>query len=282
VISTHPGLNDLNVNEAREPFLLCGRPEVEAVDKSLGGWIGPANLYFALVGEEQASWQPEQHHPNLPPFVEREHQPGLAIEPGTGTARFGLLYSLESLRFKGDAGLLGSFRGWLHERLSITALESATGNAGRKGRLVRFLGVERFHPAWEKLIEGKHLPAEVSESATFWLLAVTPVRLTDSCIPQVRFTAPWGVSYHVLAALTGHPITLGGYRMATGKSRPNRLYIPAGSAWLIRLEGGNPQDRSWFLRQLNNANSLGPGEEAAFGFGHTLVGLGPAATKENL
>ncbi|MEZ5584375.1 MAG: hypothetical protein R3F37_17915 [Candidatus Competibacteraceae bacterium] len=62
---------------------------------------------------------------------------------------------------------------------------------------------------------------------------------------------------------------------ASGHSRPNRAYVPAGSAWWITLEGGDETRRAAALRLLNNAHVLGEPKEAAFGYGHTLVGLGP-------
>ncbi len=276
VQSPHPGLNDLD--GAAQSLLPCGRPDAGTKVKPLEGWISPANLLAALTG--QGAWQPKQHHRQHPPFVNWEYQPGLAIDSGSGSAEHGMLYFLNSLRFDRDSGLLGILQGALDPRLSLSALESATGSAGRKGRVVQFSGVERFHPAWETLMTGAHLPQAAEDNATFWLLALTPARLIEPL--RLELNPPSGMRCELLAALTGRPVALGGYQMATGKSRANRLYVPAGSAWLLRFSGGTPADRAGFLQQLNNSHPLGPREEVAFGFGHTLVGLGPEQTKEIL
>lgn len=273
VQSPHPGLNDLD--SAAQPLSPCGRPDTGTKVKPLEGWIGPANLLFALTG--QGVWQPKQYHRKHPPFVNWEYQPGLAIDSENGSAKHGMLYFLNSLRFDRGSGLLGNLQGTLDPRLSLSALESATGSAGRKGRVVHFSGVERFHPDWETLITGAHLPQEVEDNATFWLLTLTSARLVEPS--RLELNPPSGMRCELLAALTGRPVALGGYQMATGKSRANRLYVPAGSAWLFWLSGGAPKDRADFLQQLNNSHPLGPREEAAFGFGHTLVGLGPECMK---
>lgn len=85
----------------------------------------------------------------------------------------------------------------------------------------------------------------------------------------------------VVTALTGRPVTLGGFDLTTGGPRPNRAYVPGGSAWLVEVTGGSPEERRDRLVALHDRHPLGPAEEARFGFGHTLVGLGPKPLEDN-
>jgi hypothetical protein len=47
------------------------------------------------------------------------------------------------------------------------------------------------------------------------------------------------------------------------------------------MRGGTPVDRARALRDLNDAHVLG-GEQASFGYGHTLVGVGPRVNEDIL
>jgi CRISPR-associated protein Cmr3 len=119
------------------------------------------------------------------------------------------------------------------------------------------------------------LPPHVSEEDLFWLLALTPARLAEPLRPAVRLPLSGAASVVIRGALIGPPLTLGGYELASHRSRPNRSYVPAGSAWLLQLRGGDRSSRAEALRRLHDAHPLGPSAEAGFGFGHTFVGLGP-------
>lgn len=144
-----------------------------------------------------------------------------------------------------------------------------------------FHAVASLHPDWTHVMEGRHLPDTIDqEGECFWLLALTPAFLTDPGRPLDRFIPVGDVAVTVEAALTGRPVTVGGFEMASGRPRPNRLYVPAGSAWLLRLDGGTPETRAATVRALNNRHPLGDPAEAAMGFGHTLVGRGPLTTEQ--
>jgi CRISPR/Cas system CMR-associated protein Cmr3 (group 5 of RAMP superfamily) len=274
IISTHPGLNDIGSDT-----LLFGRPDPGAL-KPVNGWIGPENLWFALACEGKNIWSKDSWRPYLPPFVRFEHQPGLAIDAETTSARFGMLYFIDSLRFDRNSGLMGNLQASLDDRLQPESLGIGAGSVGRKGRLALFRSIERVHPIWDKVMEGQHLPEEVSNNSHFWLINLTPVHLEDPLKPKIRMSYLPDVKIDIRAALTGRPIPVGGYEIATGRPRPVRHYIPEGSAWLIRLSGGTSEDRRNCLFKMHNAHCLGPSEDAAFGFGHTLVGLGPLTTED--
>ncbi len=276
--ATHPVLSDLGDVDAT-PAL--GRPDAGALSAA-EGWIGPANLRAALEGEaSEPRWVPNQWTPGRPRFVNAETQPGLAINPQTGTAQHDALYFAQALRFASGSGLFGILQGPLATGLRAQSLTQGAVQTGRKGRLAAFRPVPSLHPDWTHVMQGRHLPETVDKGQDrFWLLALTPAFLTDPRQPLDRFTASGDVTVTVEAALTGAPMTVGGFEMASGRPRPNRLYVPAGSVWLIRLDGGTPEARAATLRALNNHHPLGDPTEAAMGFGHTLVGRGPWSTEQ--
>lgn len=270
----HPVLTDLGDGD-ETPNL--GRPDLGTA-KPVAGWIGPANLRHLLTGG-QGRWDKDQYGKDSPPFIKTERQPGLSIHGKEetshngeeGTSKHGSLYFAEARRFKQGSGLLGSFSGPLKPPLRVGALGEGTGQAGRKGRLVHFHTVETLDKDWTVVLNGDHLPEEPEKEELFWLVALTPVFLETPNRPTLHGIE--GVS--ILAALTDKPQAIGGLEMATGSPRPNRLYTPAGSAWLIRLDSEEPEQRAKALRRLHNKHPLGDRVEAAMGFGHTLVGLGP-------
>ncbi len=266
VLSAHPGINDCQTGGR-----LFGNPGQDALTP-LHGWIGPDNLYFALTG--RGNWDKKQFALKYPPFVVPEMQPGLAIDREKGTAAPSLLYFLETLRFSFRSGLMGYFSGTVSERIPDDALHSGTGTAGRKGRRVAFDKMTRIHPSWNMLMEGRHLPDRVGEEDRFWLLSLTPCRISGPAEPMIKPSLPGGVSMEILAALTGPPVYFGGYAMATGRSRPNQAYAPAGSTWWFALNGGNEKERAAALDTLNNSHALAGERESSFGYGHCLVGIG--------
>jgi hypothetical protein len=274
----HTSLSDLGENP-----VLFGRPEKGAF-RALSGWVAPAALKQALTladHEGALAWAEGQWtHEALPPFVCQEFQPGLAIDRGRATASHGLLYFLEALRFSTGSGLLGGFSASLPDRLDARALEEGADLFGRKGRLVSFHEADGLDPDWENIMAGRHLPEEVSEEDCFWLVALTPVRLENALRLSPREALPGGVRLETLAALTAPPLALGGFSLAESRARPNRLYVPAGSTWAVRLAGADPAARAAALRVLNNRHPFGDAEEAAMGFGHMVAGRGPSLIGE--
>ena len=269
VRSTHEGMNDLD-----NAFVLLGRPELGLLS-SIGGWIGPNNLLYALSGGKKGKWDPDEYADPYPPFIRSEFQPGVAIDSDAGSSVHGMLYALESLRFGHGTGLLGWFSGSIDERIPLDAFERGIVGAGRKGRIAFMEKVESLHPAWQQILEGTHLPHRVEESACFWLVALTPARMSNHLHPEIKTDLSPGIRVIFKGAVRRGSVTLGGYQMATGKSRSNRHYFPAGSVWLFQLKGGDPETRATALRLLNDSAALGSGGETSFGFGHTLVGIGP-------
>lgn len=262
------------ISDGKEEFLsdlpeavLVGQPQVDGVHP-LGGWLSARNLRWALTGT--GIWDSAGHAGELPPFVRWEGRTGVGLAPDTGAARRGLLYSLVMVRFAENTGLYGVLDApWQHP-LQPGALHEGTVPAGRGARLAAFEPLSAEDPDWSFLCRGDHLTGLASEKPTWiWLVATTPLHLADPVRPQIR--VPTGAQARVRAALLGKPLTLGGYAMGRGV-QTNRLYVPAGSAWLVEVSG--PQ-RMQVLRQMNNSHPFhAPGDaDAGFGFGHVLVGL---------
>lgn len=281
VISTHQVLSDRGVL----PIVL-GRPDLPDAEPE-SAWLSPEGLWFALTGQGGVMPVNEHYRKHLPPFVVNEPRSGLAIErssdhPAQGTARHGMLYFMDAWRFRPGTGLWGSLRAQLAPRLRRDALLDEGGMAGRKGRLIRFQAVDQFEKVWQDILDGKHIPMDIGENERFWLMTLTPVFIQTPESPKIRGAKSGEVSIEVLAALTDRPLTLGGFDMTRARPRPNRAYVPAGSAWLIEIRGGTSAQRRQHLLALHNAHPLGPAEEAVMGFGHTLVGLGPLPSEDLL
>lgn len=173
------------------------------------------------------------------------------------------------------------------------------GGAGRKGRLVAFEPGTDMVESWLKILAGIHLTGLPDNERYFWLYLLSPadiepaynkkgpvllpgnVRLSTEQLPgNVRLVdrtdpLPDGPYIRCVSAVTGPPVILGGMDMVRGTSRANNAYVPAGSAWLLEIHGKSPDHTHQILREFNNTHRLGDPDKAVFGFGHTLVGIGP-------
>lgn len=274
ITNVQPGRNDLDES------LLLGRPEVGPCE-TLSGWISTAALKDALsLGTSPGAlkWSDDSWQPDLPSFVQREFQPGLAIHRGARVVQEGLLYFVEALRFGPESGMWARLASPASHDFEVDALETDIGAFGRKGRVVHFESAQELDADWNSVLAGEHLPKTVQESERFWLVTLSPIRVANAFTLRPREALPDGVSMKIDAALTGSPVALGGFSLTRGAARPNRLYVPAGSSWAIRLLGGTPRTRAQALRTIHDAHPFGPPEEAAMGFGHILVGRGPSGT----
>lgn len=261
-----------------------GSPRVRRRTDLYPQWI-PARLLKRLLSSSrpvggllEQVWHPGPFPSREPPFVRREIAPGIAIHTSSGTAKDGMLYSLEMLRFAPGSGLLVWFDAQVTSPLRLSSLDGGVGRAGRKGQMAAFESAYgRVAPAWKELLDDAHLDwAEAG--ASFWVYLATPVRVTDPLrdgLAAIRALAPRGISVSLLAAAAGEPQVIGGLRLDGGKPRQNGLYAPAGSGWLVRIEADSVGSRTEFLRSLHGRCSMGPEDERAFGFGFTLVGRGP-------
>ncbi|HSR52010.1 MAG TPA: type III-B CRISPR module-associated Cmr3 family protein [Acidobacteriota bacterium] len=263
------------LNDLDSDWLLTGDPR-NSSNRPVAGWLGPKNLVLALSGEDLKDWDPSQHAEQLPPFVKFEPQAGIALDDPRkrpGAARQGMLYQQVCLRFEESAGLWGRLKGPVDSRIPSDALTQAAGTAGRKRRLVAFSGSPPLSQDWKALLQGRYLE-KADDQGYFWLVLVSPLQRDGQRHPAVP-PLPNGVNLKFRSALLGSSLTYGGFSMATGKSRPNLPFHPPGSAWLFQLSGGDQESRRSALKLLHNGHLLGDRHLARFGFGHTLVGVGP-------
>jgi CRISPR type III-B/RAMP module-associated protein Cmr3 len=263
-------------------FRPLGRPELDGM-KPLGGWCSAENLLNIVKGSAEFEWKADDWKSNFPRFVKCEDQAGLALErrkerQRSVTSRHGMLYFQKRLRLETNAGFVGGLKAILPSNIEIDALNGGTDIWGRKGRPVslEIRQEEAFCRAWHDLLSGNHLPEQVSSNSLFWLITLTPVAVDNPLDPKPRLGG--NISFETLAALPGSPINLGGYDMTSGRPRENLNYLPAGSSWLFRLKGEDQTSRLRALHSLNNAFPLGSKISAAFGYGHTLVGIAPSGT----
>ena len=270
----------------RGEALVVGPPPGEGDPKPLRGWIDARNLRWALTG--QGSWSPAGHDADLPPFVKRERQVGVAIDDSLGTAQDQLLYTRQRLRFAERSGLWSRLDiDFADDRLSPDALRSGVAHAGNRVRPVELVGAPDKSDDWQAVERPNELLAQRSGEAShervrFWLYLASPVCIAgDQSRPSIHAGTGSGVEIRVRAAFVGPPEVHGGFRMASGVPRGNQMLVPAGSVWLIELTGGQPAERKSVHEALHGgcplANPKKPPEcaHAAFGFGRTFVGIGP-------
>lgn len=269
-------LNDLSPKE--DPVLL-GDPGAK---DPLEGWLSPRGLRWALSGATTGWDGGKDHCRRLPPFVKRDLLPGLAIDSTTGTAEDGMLYFGQVLRFQGLSGMAGWLSGSLPSAIPADALtRGGMAACGWKSRPGVLEDLPALDPDWLHVTEGRHLPKEVAEGDTFFLTALTPIPCSQGATVeaverdlQEHGGLPIGVKIRVLAMLTGKPRVIGGIETASRRTRPNRSYWEAGSAFLFTFSEGSSADRAEALQRLNDAHPLGSRAEASFGYGHTLVAVG--------
>ncbi len=244
----------------------------------LGGWLGAGDLLRVLGGGLPAqlsreAWADRRTHWDLPPFVHWETRPGLALEGNTGTAREGMLYFVRTLRFSPGSGLAGWIHGLLPEGIPADALHEGTVSAGRKARPVMFAPLDLRSRAWDEVRAGAYLPPKVPrESCDFWLYLASAGRIEVPVRPTIPSPEP-DVVLEVRAALLHKPVWQGGFSIETGRARPNSPFVPAGSAWLVRMSGGTPEQRARVLAELHGTSPLVAPSRAAFGEGRMFVGL---------
>ena len=278
----------------RGDTVIVGPPPDAGEPTPLQGWVDANNLRWALTG--QGNWSPQGHDENLPPFVRRERQVGVAIDDQVGTAQDRMLYTLERLRFRDRSGLWSSLDiDRVHGGLHPDRLRNGIAHAGRRIRPVELAPAPEKGRAWQALERPDEsltrLAGDDSDrKVRVWLYLASPAYIAaEQDRPRIRFEvgAGSGVTVRVRAAILGAPELHGGFSMASGASRGNQMLVPAGSVWLIEIEGGQPAERVRVLRALHGdypladpRNDPEAREHAAFGFGRTFVGIGPAAGSE--
>lgn len=276
-------------------------------ERSVQGWVSAREMLRLLRGEEPGL-EPGCYG-ELPPFVHYESRPGLALDE-RGTAAPGMLYFDHVLRFEPGCGLAGTLD--VPGSTAMGALESGQSGAGRKGRGVVFRRAA-FARQVEEIQSGAWLNAENLSRSGRWLQPGERARvgahgeyfawmflasdwfpadsggapLTSGRVeeplnpvrpPLARTDAAAQVDrLEIVQAILGPPRWQGGFSLQDRKTRPNRPFLPAGSAWLLRISGTAAQAAS-ALRALHNHHPFFPSDDhprAALGEGLVFIGLLP-------
>lgn len=201
----------------------------------------------------------------------RDLRPGLAIEPVTGVAAEGMLFTRPYRRFRtpradeqteaDGSGIVG----WLATpgEIDPTSSSLASGTAylgGDRGRVKMHLFPLSDDPLAELRNE---IVASASEEETdgFLLYLLTP-GLATSGSPRYDGAEP-------VAAALGKPRYVSGWNVSLGRPRELRALVPAGSVYFYRwppaADRGRLVERLW-LSTLSD-------EGAAAGFGRVLPGI---------
>lgn len=248
-------------------------PLVDSRAGTAQGYVGPDGLCALLGGEEPSA---DQIRTGLPDFVARETRTGLRVEPQREVAEEGMLYSLGYRRFADNSGLAIRFSGRLHDEVDPGALTRGTTSIGGKSRVARLLSVRSWSAAFAAALEPSHLPAEPEDKDRFWLWTTTSVPLEQPWAPQFAVPSLGDATLKIVTAVVGQAESIGGFTLAEDRSLGSAYHVPAGSAWLVELRGGQPNERGTLLRTLHNAFPFRSDPAlSAMGFGHTLVSRMP-------
>ncbi len=275
----------------RSDAVVVGPPPDTGDPTPLQGWVDAGNLRWALTG--QGKWSPGGHDGDLPPFVRRERQVGVVIDDSAGTAQDGSLYTMERLRFQERSGLWSSLDiDRADARIDPDKLRNGIAHAGRRVRPVQLGSSPEKSSDWQAIEHPdewlmKLCGRESDTKARVWLYLASPVCIAaDQDRPRLQVGAGTGIEVRVRAAFIGPPELHGGFSMASGASRGNQMFVPAGSVWLIDIEGDRRSERARVLRALHGGypfadprNNRDATAHAAFGFGRTFVGGGPRSRR---
>ncbi len=260
---------------------LLGAPGV-AKEKPLRGWLSSGNLFNVLSGQPE-QWQPGEYCPDLPPFVGREQQTGLARERKildrglalSGQAAEGMLYTLETLRCAPGSGFCGWFRGELHRDLSEEALHQGTVVAGKKSGIMAFSEPPPVDRHWQHLADGDHLSAKgISENRLqVWLILLSPGQW-ESFAEVENILSSEKLQVRVKGCLCPEIIHLGGFSLAERRPRPAEPWYGAGTSLLLDVVGPDPETTVQLIKEhWNNRCLLAPKTKQPFGYGHVLAGI---------
>lgn len=248
-------------------------------------WIGAETLLSLLRGGTT-----DVRLLSTPPFAARETRVGLSLDDSTRTAETGMLYFRETMRLAGGAGRRAGEPTWLRAGfLASLATPGPSGvpagalSAGQAslGRRSRPLSLEVAPPAvsaWQDIVHAEHLASLPEETFRHemeaWLVLASPASFPDATRDGTPTAPRLSVPHcqvEVRAAVLGRPIVLGGLELRKHTPKPNRAFVPAGSAWRVRLRCADAAGMRTALRFLHHACTVGAPSERPFGCGRTWI-----------
>ena len=209
-----------------------------------------ALLEYLEKGEVQTDERANQCGKACPSFhlFQRENRLGIALEDQTRTTREQALYEVEFVRPCPNVGLaveVQGLDGWPEEGFL---------RIGGEGRGAHFQQVDGL--SWP--LPSDKLPPH------FKIYFATPTYFEGGWRP-----ADWGSFFRgkvtLVAAAIGRYEAVGGFDLATGKHKPARRYVPAGSVYFFEADG-----QAALRDDLTNQAVTDDGAE--IGFGQILIG----------
>ncbi len=248
---------------------LPGGPGEKQTD---GHWISWRTLRRHLAGDPISRGdliQPRASPNGEKPPLAGEPKVGLGLDRSKRTAREGLLYSIEPLRFERDASLVLRVSG-LPEGVSLPT-EVALGGEGRFAR-VSTLPAPNVQPDRDRVAQ------TVEKTHRFRLVLLQPALFARGWIPdglklvRGREHDCWegelnGVRCRLVSACLEKPRRIGGWDMANNRPKPLRSYVPAGSVYFFETDAPGAE----VVEKLDDARV---GADGRLGFGQCVVGGG--------
>ncbi|MFP7753703.1 type III-B CRISPR module-associated Cmr3 family protein [Thermodesulfobacteriota bacterium B35] len=259
-----------------------GNPGAGA-EKPLPGWVSSSNLWRLLAGNT-ARWDANGYGAELPDFVGYEDKIGLARDKDpeenlylSGRPREGMLYSLRTLRFRENSGLVGWFDGSLAPPLRSQALKRGQVVAGKKGGIMAFSEVRGKDPYWEDIAAGQHLEHNDREPGNdlFWIILLSPGRWQENGADTAAALLARAAGFRdvrLLGMICPDVTWLGGFSLAERRPRPAQPWFAAGTSLLVQVPEADGRDIGGIVRAAwNNRCLLAPEEKRPFGYGHILA-----------
>lgn len=232
-------------------------PALPSADRlsRLDGWLSWEMMKLVLWGNGAPSHEGWR---NTDLLWDEEVRTGIARDKARKTARQQHLYTVGHIRLKADVTL------WFQ---STRTLKPELMPVGGEGRIASF---ERAREPDFSLPDDA--AQDICKSGQFWLILVQPAKFDEGWKPDFTPEDLKGIKVRLITAVVGKPQPAGGFNMVGKRPRDLFRYVPAGSAYLVKLDGNRSPNISASLQQIHNSCALGDQKERQMGFGHIMVG----------
>lgn len=163
-----------------------------------------------------------------PPVETRLH---VAIDPATGRALDGALFSTAGRRMITEEGAIGL------GLKTLATIQEGAAPAGGERRMVRWRQANKPLPSAPEAVLNS------VEGGAVRVVLATPAIFQHGWRPERLFDAPLGSA--LVAASVGRAEIVSGWDLATNKARPTRRCAPSGSVYFLRLGGDAAARRAW-------------------------------------
>lgn len=178
------------------------------------------------------------------PAIVHERRIHLAVDPATGTASDGMLFSTDGLRLDGRVLLVRAEDGRL-----VPGAQTVGGE-----RRLSLLRAEPSVPTW---------PAPPLSGGRARVVLLTPALFREGAVPTTLLGA------RVRAAAVGRPQVVSGWDLAAGGPKPARRMAPAGSVYWVDV----PNDVAGWLERAHWGCVSDDEQDRRDGFGLAVVGV---------